>query len=152
MVASRRVLSPSISWVVCPQEEIQSPVDFLFTLSCSQIQQLKIQNVRLLWSVLLLQEVAGSPEAACRIQIRPIPVVLERPRLPDQPGDHVLILNEMAFLAAQARQILHTSLGVVDVEVLGVKPGVYGFPDQPAVNGVGFADHPDGAGRFDSYA
>ncbi|HIC69290.1 MAG TPA: hypothetical protein EYO90_07155 [Candidatus Latescibacteria bacterium] len=33
-----------------------------------------------------------------------------------------------------------------------MKPDVYGFPDQPAVNGVGSADHPDGAGRSDSYA
>jgi hypothetical protein len=47
--------------------------------------------------------------------------------------------------ATQARQVLDQLLGVPDLDVVGVQPGLHPFPDQPAGHRVGVATDVDGA-------
>jgi hypothetical protein len=53
--------------------------------------------------------------------------------------------------AAQTRQTLHQTLGVPDLDVVGVQPGLHPFPDQPTGYGVGVATDMDGAATIHTH-
>jgi hypothetical protein len=52
---------------------------------------------------------------------------------------------------AQPRQALDEALGIPDLDVVGVQPGLHPFPDQPAGHRVGVATDMDGAARIHPY-
>ncbi len=83
------------------------------------------------------QRVVGQAELAGREQVGPVAVVGERPRLADQPVDHVPVLDPVLAPAPQPRQRLDQLPGVPDLDPLGVDPGLDPLADQPAGHRVG---------------
>jgi hypothetical protein len=91
------------------------------------------------------QRVVGQPELAGGEQVGPVAVVGERPRLADQPVDHVPVLHPVLAPPPQPRQLLHPPLGVPHLNPLGVQPGLDPLANQPAGHRVGIALDVDGA-------
>jgi len=95
--------------------------------------------------VLLDQAVVGQAKAARREQLVAVAIAGERPRLAHQPVDDVPVGDPVLAPATQARQVLDQVLGVPDLDVVGEKPRLHPFPDQPAGHRVGVAADVDGA-------
>jgi hypothetical protein len=93
------------------------------------------------------EQVVGQAEAAGGEQVGPVAVVGERPRLADQPVDHVPVLHPVLAPAPQPRQRLHQPLGVPHLDPLGVHPRLDPLADQPAGHRVGVALDVDRAAR-----
>ena len=98
------------------------------------------------------QHVVGQAEVARREQILAVTVVRERPRLADQPVDHMPIFDPMFGTAAQSRQRLHQTLRVPHLDALRVESGLHPLTDQPARHGVNVAEDMDGAAPVHPHA
>ena len=68
-----------------------------------------------------------------------IAVVRERPRLAHQPVDHVAIVDPMLATTTQPWQMLHTTLRVPHLHLLGADPHLHPFADQTARHRVDVA-------------
>jgi hypothetical protein len=102
--------------------------------------------------LLLQQRVVGEAELTAGEQVRPVAVVRERPRLTDQPVDHVPVFDPVLAPAAQPRQLIHPPLGVPHLDPLGVQPGLDALADQPAGHRVGVALDVDRAAAVHPHA
>ncbi len=100
---------------------------------------------------MLLQLVVGQPEPARREQIAPVAVVGERPRLADQPVDHVPVLDAVLPPPPQPGQLLHPLLGVPHLQPLGKKPHLHPLADQPARHRVDVPRHPQDTAPLDPH-
>nr|WP_238389458.1 hypothetical protein [Urbifossiella limnaea] len=78
------------------------------------------------------QHVVGDPERGGREQVVTIPVRRERPRLANQPVDHVPVVDPVPAATTQSRHLLHPRLGVPHLHVLGVQAHLDPLADQPA--------------------
>ena len=119
-------------------------------LACRQVQnpQVFLGRPRRLS---LAQHVVDHAEVAAGKQVRAVAIVGERPRLADQPVDHVPVLDVMLATSTQPRQLLHPLLGVPHLDALGVQPGLHPLVDQPARHRVDVALHADDAARFHAH-
>ncbi len=127
-----------------PQQLLQHRLDSGLALPRRQVQNLQILLDGPL-RPLLGQPVVGEAEAAGGEQLVAVAVAGERPRLAHQPVDHVPVGDPVLAPAAQPRQPLDQPLGVPDLDMVGEKPGLNPFPDQPAGHRVGVAADVDGA-------
>ncbi len=127
-----------------PQQLLQHRLDAGLALPGRQVQDVHILLDRTL-RLLLGQTVVGQAEAARREQLVAVAVAGERPGLAHQPVDDVPVSDPVLAPATQARQVLDQVLGVPDLDVVGVQPGLHPFPDQPAGHRIGVAADVDGA-------
>jgi len=93
------------------------------------------------------QHVVGDPERGRREQVVPVPVRRERPRLADQPVDHVPVVDPVLAAATQPRHLLHPRLRVPHLHVLGVQAHLDPLADQPARHRVRVLVHANRAPR-----
>ena len=127
-----------------PQQLLQRRLDPGLALPSCQIQDTQVLPGRTP-RLLLDQPVIGHAEAARREQLLTVAIAGERPRLAHQPVDDVPVGDPVFAPPTQPRQALHQALGVPDLDVVGVQPGLHPFPDQPAGHRVGVAADVDGA-------
>ena len=78
------------------------------------------------------QHVVRDPERGRREQVVPVPVRRERPRLADQPVDHVPVVDSVLAATTQPRHPLHHLLRVPHLHVLGVQAHLDPLTDQSA--------------------
>jgi hypothetical protein len=97
---------------------------------------------------LLPQGVVGHAEAAGGEQVRLVAVVGKRPRLADQPVDHVPVVDAMLAPTPQPRHLLDRLLGVPHLDPLGVQAGFHPLADQTTGHRVDVALHADRAARL----
>jgi hypothetical protein len=97
------------------------------------------------------QGVICPAKPAAREQIIPVAIVGEGARLTHQPVDDVPIVDAMLASAPQPRQPFHQTLGVPNLDVVGMDPGLDPFADQPAGHRVGVALHVDGAATIHAH-
>ena len=97
----------------------------------------------------VLQQVVGHPEPAGGEHRIAVAVLLERPRLADQPVDDVAVLDAMLAPAPEPRQGVQLPGPVPDLEGLGPDVDIDLFADQPAGHRVGVAADVDRAPRID---
>ena len=91
------------------------------------------------------QGVVGLPEDHRRVQILAIHVTREGPRLPDQPVDHVPIVDPMFRLTTQPLHRLHQRARVPHLDHLGTDPYLQPLAAQPRRHRVGILLHLDRA-------
>jgi len=77
----------------------------------------------------VLQGVVGHPEPAGREHRIAVAVLLERPRLADQPVDHMAIIDPMLASPSEPGQCVDLPRPVPDVEGLGPDMNIYLFAD-----------------------
>jgi hypothetical protein len=127
-----------------PQQLLQHRFDPCLALPRRQVQNAQVLPGRTR-RVLLDQPVVDQAEAARREQLVAVAIAGERPRLTHQPVDDVPVGDPVLAPATQPRQALHQALGVPDLDVVGVQPGLHPFPDQTAGHRVRVAADVDGA-------
>jgi hypothetical protein len=115
-----------------------------FSLLSGQMQDPQVFLVR---SARLIrqQRVIRLPEDHRRIQVLPIHVPRERPRLPHQPRNDVAIIDAVLVLAAQPLHALHPLARIPDLDVVGTDPRLNDFAPQPGRHRVRVVPHPDRA-------
>jgi hypothetical protein len=132
------------------EQLLQNALDPRFALPGRQVQDAQVLLGRPL-RLLLDQPVIHQPKATRREQVVAVAVVGERPRLAHQPVDDVPVLDAMLAPTAQPGQAFDQALGIPDLEVLRVQPGLDPFADQPAGHRVGVAADVDGAATIHAH-
>ena len=94
------------------------------------------------------QHVVGDSERGRWEQVVPVPVRRERPRLADQPVDHVPVVDAVLPATPQARHPVHHLLRVPHFHLLGIQPHLDPFTDQSARHRVHVAARADRAARI----
>ncbi len=101
--------------------------------------------------LLCLQRVVGPPVRHARVQLLPVHIAGEGPRLAHQPVDHVAVLDVVLALTVQARHRLHARPGVPDLDRLGVDPRLDALTDQSRRHRVAVLLHLDRAPLADAH-
>jgi len=91
------------------------------------------------------QRVVGPSERHRGIQVLPVDVAREGPRLAPQPGADVSIVDAVLRLAPQPFHLLDQLPGVPHLDRLGTDPHLDDFPDQPRRHRVRILLHLDRA-------
>jgi hypothetical protein len=133
------------------QQSRQRRLDLALALPRRQVQNLQIFLDRTL-GLLRPQQVISQPKAAAGEQLVPVAVVGEGPRLAHQPVDDVPVADAVFAPATQTRQAFHQTLGIPDLDLVGVQADLNPFADQPAVHRIGVAADVDGAARIHAHA
>jgi hypothetical protein len=95
--------------------------------------------------LLRLQRVIGPPKRHRRVQVLPVHVACERPRLPHQPVDHVPIIDAVFRLAPQPLHRLDQRTRVPNRDDLGADARFHPLPHQPRRHRVDILLHLNGA-------
>jgi hypothetical protein len=95
--------------------------------------------------LLCLQRIIGPAKGHRRIQVFPVHVACERPRLAHQPVDHVPIVDAVFGLAAQPLHRLHQRTRVPHLDDFGTDPRFHPLSPQPCRHRIDVLLHLDGA-------
>lgn len=132
------------------QQLHQYRLDTRLALACRQVQNPQVLLVcprRLT----LTQFVVSHAEVAAGEHLLAVAIVGERPRLADQPVDHMPVIDAMLAPATQARHLLAQLLGIPHFDMLGVQTCLHPLADQPARHRVDIALHLDDAAPFHAH-
>lgn len=99
----------------------------------------------------LFEFVICKPEIAAGEHLFPVAVVFKCSRLAFKLVDHMSVIDQMPFFAAQARQRIYAFLSIEKIEMLGKELDLYGFTDQPAFHRVDVVVDTDGAALANAY-
>jgi len=132
------------------QQLLQNHLDPHLALTRRQVQDAQVLLGRTL-RTLLDQSVIDETKAARRKQILTIAIVGKGPRLAYQPVDEVPVVDAVVAPATQTRQTFDLSLGIPDLDVVGVQTRLDPFADQPAGHRVGVASDVEGAATIHTH-
>ena len=132
------------------QQPRQRRLDLALALPRRQVQDLQIFLDRTL-GLLRPQQVISQPKTAAGEQLVPVAVVGERARLAHQPVDNVPVGDVLLAAAAQTRQAFHQTLGIPDLDMVGMQAGLDPLADQSAVHRIGVAADVNGAARIHAH-
>jgi hypothetical protein len=95
--------------------------------------------------MLAAQQIVGHSELAGGEQISLVAIVLEGSGLADEPVYDMAVVDVVAVTASQSGQIFDLSLGIPDLDVVGVYAGFDPFSKEPTVQRVAVLEDTDRA-------
>ena len=132
------------------QQDAQRVVDGRFAVVGRVVQDLQVILDAASHVAALAEAVVRDAEPRRRKQIVAVGVVRERAGLADQRVDHVPVVHRVPVAADEARQRVDQSVGVPDLDAVGVQPRLDRFADQAAVHRIDVAMEVDQTARIDA--